>query len=89
MQAAEAEVKKYEAAQQTEQSAFVAGIADLDSAVTAMQSYSDMSSAKAVFEEVIVLPNCTMLLVSSRLATRSCMCRSSHMLKPWLDTSRL
>ena len=59
MQAAEAEVKKYETAQQAEQSAFVAGIADLDSAVTAMQSYTDMSSAKAVLEEVIVLSCCT------------------------------
>ena len=51
-QAADAEARKYEALQQTEQSAFVASVADLEQAVGAMQSYTDMSSAKAVFEEV-------------------------------------
>lgn len=57
-QAADAEAKKYEALQQAEQSAFVASVADLEQAVAAMQSYTDMSSAKAVFEEVGHLASC-------------------------------
>lgn len=53
VQASEAETKKYEEAQQSEQGAFQASIADLDQAVTFMQSCTDMSSATAVAEEVL------------------------------------
>ena len=63
LQAADAEAKKYEVAQQAEQSSFVAGIADLESAVTAIQTYTDMSSAKAVYEEVTKQSCCTSLSV--------------------------
>ena len=63
LQAADAEARKYEVAQQAEQSAFVAGIADLESAVTAVQTYTDMSSSKAVHEEVTKQPCCTSLFV--------------------------
>lgn len=52
MQTAEAETKKYEETQQSEQSAFQASIADLTQAVVSMQSYADMSVATAVAEEV-------------------------------------
>ena len=52
MQTAEAETKKYEEAQQSEQSTFQASIADLNQAVVSMQSYTDMSVATAVAEEV-------------------------------------
>ena len=53
-QAAEAETKKYEKAQQSEQSAFQASIADLEHAVASMQSYTDMSAATTVAEEVSI-----------------------------------
>lgn len=56
MQASEAETKKYEEVQQSEQSAFQASIVDLNQAVAAMQSYTDMSAATAVAEEVTSLP---------------------------------
>ncbi len=56
VQASEAETKKYEEVQQSEQSAFQASIVDLDQAVAAMQSYTDMSAATAVAEEVHSLP---------------------------------
>ncbi len=56
MQASEAETKKYEEVQQSEQSAFQASIVDLNQAVSAMQSYTDMSAATAVAEEVTSLP---------------------------------
>lgn len=52
MQRAEAETKKYAEAQQSEQSAFQASIADLSQAVASMQSYTDMSAATAVADEV-------------------------------------
>ena len=52
MQIAEAETKKYDEVQQSEQSAFQASIADLNQAVASMQSYTDMSAAAAVAEEV-------------------------------------
>ncbi len=55
VQASEAETKKYEEVQQSEQSAFQASIVDLDQAVAAMQSYTDMSAATAVAEEVTSL----------------------------------
>lgn len=54
MQASEAETKKYEEVQQSEQSAFQASTADLDQAVASMQSYTDMSAATAVAKEVIL-----------------------------------
>ena len=53
VQASEAETKKYEEVQQSEQSAFQASIVDLNQALTSMQSYTDMSAATAVAEEVI------------------------------------
>ena len=56
MQASEAETKKYEEVQQSEQSAFQASIVDLDQAVASMQSYTDMSAATAVAQEVTSLP---------------------------------
>ena len=52
MQASEAETKKYEEVQQAEQSAFQASIVDLDQAVASMQSYTDMSAATSVANEV-------------------------------------
>ena len=52
MQTAEAETKTYAEAQQSEQSAFQASIADLSQAVASIQSYTDMSAATAVAEEV-------------------------------------
>ena len=52
-QAAETETKKYEEAQQSEQSAFQASIVDLNHAVASMQSYTDMSAATAVAQEVL------------------------------------
>lgn len=52
MQASEAETKKYEEVQQSEQSAFQASTVDLDQAVASMQSYTDMSAATAVAKEV-------------------------------------
>ena len=55
VQASEAETKKYEEAQQSEQSAFQASIVDLDQAVASMQSYTDMSAATAVAQEVTSL----------------------------------
>lgn len=55
MQASEAETKKYEEVQQSEQSAFQASIVDLDQAVASMQSYTDMSAATAVAEQVTSL----------------------------------
>lgn len=55
MQAAEAETKKYAETQQSEQAAFQASIADLSHAVASMQSYTDMSAATAVADEVCSL----------------------------------
>ena len=52
MQASESETKKYEEVQQSEQSAFQANVADLNQAVTFMQTYTDMSAAASVAEEV-------------------------------------
>ena len=60
VQASEAETKKYKEVQQSEQSAFQASIVDLDQAVAAMQSYTDMSAATAVAEEVPSLSRNTM-----------------------------
>ena len=54
LQASETEAKKYEEAQQSEQSAFQGTIAELDQAVAAMQTYTDISVAAAVAEEVNV-----------------------------------
>lgn len=54
MQTAEAETKKYEEAQQSEQSAFQASIADLSQAVASMQSYTDMSAATTIADEVCI-----------------------------------
>ena len=63
LQASEAETKKYEEAQQSEQSAFQASIVDLDQAVAAMQTYTDISAATAVAEEV----HCSLCYVLSSL----------------------
>ena len=57
-QAAESETKKYEEVQQSEQSAFQASITDLDHAVESMQSYTDMSAATAVAQEVRITQQC-------------------------------
>ena len=61
LQASETETKKYEEAQQSEQSAFQASIVDLDQAVAAMQTYTDISAATAVAEEV----RCTLCYLSA------------------------
>ncbi len=54
VQASVAETKKYEEVQQSEQGAFQASITDLEQAVASMQTYTDMSVATAVAEEVTV-----------------------------------
>lgn len=75
VQIAEAETKKYEEAQQSEQGAFQASIVDLEQAVASMQSCTDMSAATAVAEEVrqaampllfqlLIFPSVDLLLVS-------------------------
>ncbi|KAL0019092.1 hypothetical protein WJX77_000912 [Trebouxia sp. C0004] len=55
LSASEAETKKYEEVQQSEQSAFQASIVDMDQAVASMQSYTEMSAATAVAEKVSAL----------------------------------
>ena len=74
MQTAEAETRKYEEAQQSEQSAFQANIADLTQAVVSMQSYTDMSVATAVAEEVCFATSWRPILYACRNIVACCVC---------------
>ncbi len=69
VQASEAETKKYEEVQQSEQGAFQASIVDLDQAVASMQSYTDMSAATDVAEEVTLPPTVSHHAEQGLLAT--------------------
>lgn len=82
MQVAEAETKKYEEAQQSEQGAFQASIVDLEQAVASMQSCTDMSAATAVAEEVhhaaMPLPNQLPKLLSLHMLLLSLLAISKY-----------